>query len=381
MASSHYMNTELSQFVREALLKNKTRAEIKQALKLAQWQDDEIKTALDAYADQEFSIPVPKRTPYLSAGEAFKYLVLFLTLYCSAISLGTILFQAVNRNFIDIISGGYMAIDDTTITGTIRFATAMLVVAFPIFFWISYISTKAMLKNPDKRSSRVRKWLTYITLFIASGVIIGDSITLVYNFLSGELTTRFILKCIIVGIITGCIFGYYLLDLRGEEEDNNVLNYNSAGFKIFLSCILALIISTLIYGFSTAGSPAKERAKRFDDTKVNDLQQIQNAVNIYYQTHANLPESLEQLKTEPNIYLQSIQDPESKIQYEYRILTSSAFEVCTNFHSSSTQSLDGQSKPYANGQPFWDHAQGHVCYTIKTPILNPAPYPAPLYVK
>lgn len=85
--------------------------------------------------------------------------------------------------------------------------------------WVSWLLNKAIDKDPDKRSSKIRKWLTYITLFIAAGVIIGDLITLVYNVLNGELTTRFILKVLTVGGIAGSIFGYYLWDLRKEEKE------------------------------------------------------------------------------------------------------------------------------------------------------------------
>jgi hypothetical protein len=60
--------------------------------------------------------------------------------------------------------------------------------------------------------------LTYITLFVAAGVLIGDLISLVFNFLGGELTVRFVLKVLTVGVIAGTIFGHYLWDLRKEES-------------------------------------------------------------------------------------------------------------------------------------------------------------------
>ena len=77
-----------------------------------------------------------------------------------------------------------------------------------------------MKKDPEKRSSKVRKWLTYITLFIAAGIIIGDLITVVTGLLAGELTMRFILKALIVLVIAATIFGYYLWSLRQEEKES-----------------------------------------------------------------------------------------------------------------------------------------------------------------
>ena len=74
-------------------------------------------------------------------------------------------------------------------------------------------------REPTKRASRVRRNLTYVTLFIASLVLIGDFISLVYNFLGGELTQRFVFKVLTVGLIAGSIFVYYLLDLRADERE------------------------------------------------------------------------------------------------------------------------------------------------------------------
>ena len=92
-------------------------------------------------------------------------------------------------------------------------------VAFPLYVWLTSLTRKGVTKDPDKKGSKIRKWLTYITLFVAAGVIIGDLITLLYNLLGGELTLRFTLKVLTVLLIAGIIFGYYLWDLRKEEKE------------------------------------------------------------------------------------------------------------------------------------------------------------------
>lgn len=211
------MNTELQLFVKEALTKGKSRQSIQEALKQAGWPGEDIEAALGYYADTDFPVPVPKRKPYLSAREAFMYLVMFLTLYISSISFGTLIFQFVNRWLPDLALNLYY---NESTTEIIRSATASLIITFPIFVYMTHILGKAMERDPEKRSSKVRKWLTYITLFIAAGVIIGDLITLVTNLLAGEMTLRFILKCLTVFIIAGTIFGYYLWDLRQEEKES-----------------------------------------------------------------------------------------------------------------------------------------------------------------
>ena len=92
-------------------------------------------------------------------------------------------------------------------------------VAFPIFLLVARSLARAAGRDPERRGSKVRKWLTYLTLFVASAVVTGDLITLLYNVLGGEITTRFLLKTLTVAVIAGGIFGYYLWDLRGEEQE------------------------------------------------------------------------------------------------------------------------------------------------------------------
>ncbi len=211
------MNAELQLFVKEGLAKGLSRQSLHEALQTASWPKDDIDAALSYYADVDFPIPVPKRKPYLSAREAFMYLVLFLTLYISSISFGTLIFQFINRWLPDPALGLYYYDGSADI---IRSATAALIITFPIFLFVSQLLSKAMGKDPEKRASKVRKWLTYITLFIAAGVIIGDLISLVTNVLAGELTPRFVLKSVTVFVIAGSIFGYYLWDLRQEEKES-----------------------------------------------------------------------------------------------------------------------------------------------------------------
>lgn len=207
-------NLEL--FVRDALLKGISRDTIEAALTAAGWTPEQTRDALDAYADVAFPVPVPKPRPYLSPREAFLYLVLFATLYLSAYHLGSLLFDFINRAFPDAADPIYPA----NIVHSMRWSVASLVIAFPLFLFVARHLGKDLARNPVKRLSAVRRWLTYLTLFIAATVLIGDLITLVYNVLGGELSIRFVLKVLVVAMIAGTIFGYYLRDLRREEKES-----------------------------------------------------------------------------------------------------------------------------------------------------------------
>ena len=95
------INDDLTGFIREALNRGLPRDEIRDALSQADWSNEEVRAALQSFAPVDFPIPVPRRRPSLSAREAFEYLVLFGTLYMSAVSLGILLFQFINLAFPD----------------------------------------------------------------------------------------------------------------------------------------------------------------------------------------------------------------------------------------------------------------------------------------
>ena len=206
---------DLEQFVHAALSRGESRQSVLAALAAAGWSPEQAADALDAYADVPFPVPVPRPRPYLSAREAFQYLVLFATLYISAYHVGSLLFDLVNRALPDPADPAWRA---TSAMSSMRWGVASLAVAFPVFLYVANLLGKELARSPSKRQSAVRRWLTYVTLFLAAGIVIGDLIALLYNVLGGELSTRFLLKVLVVGAIAGTIFAYYLTDLRREEK-------------------------------------------------------------------------------------------------------------------------------------------------------------------
>ena len=213
------INEELLGFVKDALARGQSRTSIEDALLQAGWKSNQVKSALGAFVQvDQFPIPVPKPKLYLSAREAFMYLVLFTTLYLTTFNLGRLIFQFINLGlpdpaaYYDFVNSARQAI---------RFSVASLIIAFPVFMYLSSLIGRSIKRDPSKRASKVRKWLTYMTLFVAAGVIIGDLTALVYSFLGGELSLRFALKVVTVAVIAGSIFSYYLWDLRKEEVESN----------------------------------------------------------------------------------------------------------------------------------------------------------------
>lgn len=208
---------DLDLFVREALARGESRQAMEAALTSAGWPAEQIRGALNVYADVGFPVPVPKPRPYLSAREAFLYLTLFTTLYLTAFHLGSLLFKLIEQAWPDPADSEYFV---RNLGDSIRWSTASVIIAFPVFLFVARYLSKELARSPAKRLSAIRRWLTYLTLFVAAVVLIADMTTLVNNVLGGELTLRFVLKVTVAALIAGTVFGYYLWDLRKEEKES-----------------------------------------------------------------------------------------------------------------------------------------------------------------
>jgi hypothetical protein len=203
-------------FVQTALARGIPRATIQNVLLRAGWDPDQIRDALNAYADVEFPLPVPRPKPYLSAREAFLYLVQFTALYVSAYHLGQLVFQLIDLAFPDPALEPEF---EPYTRATLRWAIANLVITFPIFLLLARASHRSAQRDPANRNSKIRRWLTYMTLFFAACIGMGDLIALVNGLLTGELTTRFTFKVLTIAVIAGTVFTYYLWDIRPDEEN------------------------------------------------------------------------------------------------------------------------------------------------------------------
>jgi hypothetical protein len=305
----------------------------------------------------DFPVPVPRPRPYLPAREAFLYLVLFATLYITAFNLGLVLFAIVDRWLPDAVqegSAGRWAAE------AIRNGIAGLVIAFPIFLFLSALTGRAMAREPEKRGSKVRKWLTYITLFVAALVLIGDLTFLVQRLLSGELPGRVLCKTLVVFAVAGTIFGHYLAGLRGEEGEGAV---PGRGSPWLARVAVAAVGVAIVLGLFSAGSPQQARSRSLDAKRVENLRSIWSQLSGERRAGRALPASLTELAGRPAAPpLETFRDPETREFYDYRVVDSLTVELCATFATADSPAAPGGS---GESSLFWRHPRGRHCFTLQ----------------
>jgi hypothetical protein len=351
--------SQLKDFIAHARKKGMDHATIRMLLLSSGWKEKDIAEAMTEET-LEMAIPLPPDVG--GARDAFFHLLSFAALYTTVISLSLLFFNYIDILFPDAAMQSY-PYDATGTLSSIRWSIAAIIVAFPLFLWITRILVKEMILHTEKAVSGVRRWLTYLTLFVTAGALTGDIITLVFYLLNGELSVRFIAKVFIVLLLAGMSFTYYFLALRTEPRlaKSKGLHTSFAGFSTLI------VFVAVVWGFTLAGSPSTQREQQFDDRRLEDLRIIKTEVfNIVYvgrpvsERPANpLPKTLEEVARNATFQKVNLSDPETGEPYEYAVQDAAHYRLCATFSLVRNQTFD----------IFWNHEAGKQCFIID--VTNP----------
>ncbi len=299
------------------------------------------------------------KTAKSSAKDVFLYLLMIIMLAMGVSFFVALLWQYITVQLpdpLDFYRNGALDI--------IRNAISALVIVWPVLILTSWMISKDLSKEPEKQNIWVRKWLLYLTLFVASLTVIIDLITLMNSFLGGELTGRFFLKVLTILIVAASIFAYYLWELRRDVQKKTNIH------KIVGISSSVVIVICIIAGFFIVGTPSEQRAVRFDETRVNDLASIQGEVISYWVQKDVLPESLDDISNSINGYIAPT-DPDSSEPYTYKTTGDLSYQLCGTFVTS--HNANGEYKGVSIPREFeydrlgsssfaWDHEIGETCF-------------------
>jgi hypothetical protein len=171
------------------------------------WPERRIYRAYSAFYADRLGTPLPKRQQAAeNARDAFYYLLNFITLGAWTVALGQIFYRLIAYRIPDPASSQYYG----SLRDDIAWQVAIVVVAFPVFLYIHSLIARELRKRPDLYESAVRRWLTYLALVIAAIILLFDAAWVIEALIRGELTLRFILESLVLLVLGGGVFVYYL---------------------------------------------------------------------------------------------------------------------------------------------------------------------------
>ncbi|MCF7831657.1 MAG: DUF5671 domain-containing protein [Candidatus Pacebacteria bacterium] len=317
----------------------------------------------------------------------FLSLGVLVTLITSVVSFLNLLFGVLNKHFPDALNAVYQYGYSSWDYDGIRASLATLIIVFPVFFVLAYFWNKESKKELGTGDAIIKKWMVYIVLFLTAIVVIVDLVTLVKYFVAGEITTRFIIKVLLVLAVAKIVGLYYLYVLGSLNRFKKIISISST--------IVApvFVIAAIIISFCVIGSPSEQRAWRMDERRIQDLQSLQWQVISYWQQKESLPINIKELSNPLSGFSLPV-DPEftKGLTYEYEKNNDMQFSLCATFSAEMPQGWQeysgggGVMPMFSEGRDMavssypsmggtnesWDHDAGRTCFER---TIDPELYP------
>ena len=218
MSTTTPSDADLTEFVRAAKAHGIADEVIVSVLRQNGWSERRVYGALTAFYSGTLGMSIPvRRQGAENARDAFYYLLNFITLGFWTVALGRIFYILIAHGFPDPTQVEPYA---RSLRDDLSWHVASVIVAFPIFLFVHNLIQGELRKRPDLYDSGIRKWLTYLALVIAAIIVLTDAVWFIQALISGELTTRFLLDSLVLLVLGGGVFVYYLktIDPPAHED-------------------------------------------------------------------------------------------------------------------------------------------------------------------
>src|SRR3990167_11137880 len=170
---------------------------------------------MEVMAESKLQSPSVKE----SLWDTFEHILLFISLYVYAIAFTLMLHQ-----FVDVLvpgGGKYVMRGDYFNSFSkyiVRGYMASLIVAYPLFSFFFIRVKKRIMNNLEIRHLRPRKTLIYFTMVVAFIIVLSSIISIIFNFLNGNVSVNFVLHFLATVLVAGLIFAYLLNEVKEERK-------------------------------------------------------------------------------------------------------------------------------------------------------------------
>ncbi|MCR8549314.1 DUF5671 domain-containing protein [Salipiger sp. P9] len=303
---------DLTDFVHDALKSGQSRDAIRAHLLAAEWTETEADAALAGWSETATSTgPVPRPIRSTAARDAFFYALLFVA------------FGMVAGNVLTLFFGQIQVwLPETGRTPTyaasgLRWSMAALIVFAPAFWLLDRADARALRGDPSRRHGTIRRWLSSLAMLIAVITLMGDALVLIYTFLDGQMTARFLAKSLTVAVIATVVLAYF-------RQDRSIAARLIPGLPA--AALLGLAALALGLSFWIVGGPLQGQMEQRDRWRLSDLRTLTQDVRYCAEVdHDALPETLDPLSCARNP--QNLTAFAAEITY--RRIDPTRFELCT----------------------------------------------------
>lgn len=340
--------------------------------------------------------------PKVTAKDFFVNLGVFVVLYTLVATFLTFMFSVINSVLPDV-SDAYNYYDPYG--ESMRLSVSILIVATPLLVYLLRTIHKMIAIDPAKKETWVRRWGLFLTLFLSIVMLAIDLVVFINTFLGGEIASRFVWKVIVTLLVGVALVWYTRSELKNEFSENRKRAVTTGWV------FGAIILASVIFGFTLIGSPTLIRTVRDDNQRETDLQNLNSQITNYYQSKgAGLPLNLEEITAGDPYATKLPTDPVTKQNYKYEVVRQGpkyvagavvasssfpAYKLCATFEEDGDidkriQSAGGMGGSIARPIPAYDsyyyggyedrfstHPAGEHCFDISIDPQRFPPYNLP----
>lgn len=127
--------------------------------------------------------------------------------------------------------------------------------------------------------------------------------------------------------------------------------------------LVAVSTAAIVAGIMNVETPMRERQRRADDAREENLELIDGLVITYQNRKNALPASVEEAAVTENMNVP--RDPETGEPYAYRKLSDTNYELCASFR------LEAKDAEPGYHSKFVDHPAGPYCFNLAVKPKSP----------